>query len=107
MPAASSVIVPGLLVLAGAIFLGARFLEPVHPWLGFVRATAEASRHRVGRRLRRLFEARGIARFDFVAQRGSLTKGDGGVYTSLKDYAKWTHALQQNKLINLPATRPE
>jgi len=34
----------------------------------------------------------------------SATKGDGGVYTSLNDYAKWTRALQQNKLINLPAT---
>jgi CubicO group peptidase (beta-lactamase class C family) len=34
----------------------------------------------------------------------SATKGDGGVYTSLSDYAKWTRALQQNKLINLPAT---
>jgi len=34
----------------------------------------------------------------------SATKGDGGVYTSLTDYAKWTRALQQNKLINLPAT---
>jgi CubicO group peptidase (beta-lactamase class C family) len=34
----------------------------------------------------------------------SATKGDGGVYTSLVDYAKWTHALQQNKLIDLPAT---
>lgn len=34
----------------------------------------------------------------------SATKGDGGVYTSLKEYSKWTHALQQNKLINLPAT---
>ncbi|HVU95205.1 MAG TPA: serine hydrolase domain-containing protein [Puia sp.] len=34
----------------------------------------------------------------------SATKGDGGVYTSLNDYAKWTRALQQNKLINLPTT---
>ena len=33
----------GLLVLAGMVFIGARFLEGVHPWLGFVRATAEAS----------------------------------------------------------------
>lgn len=31
----------------------------------------------------------------------SATKGDGGVYTSLTDYHKWIHALQQNKLINL------
>jgi CubicO group peptidase (beta-lactamase class C family) len=34
----------------------------------------------------------------------SATKGDGGVYTSLSDYAKWTRALRQNKLIDLPAT---
>jgi CubicO group peptidase (beta-lactamase class C family) len=34
----------------------------------------------------------------------SATKGDGGVYTSLADYSKWTRALQQNLLINLPAT---
>ena len=34
----------------------------------------------------------------------SATKGDGGVYTSLADYEKWTLALQHNKLINLPAT---
>lgn len=34
----------------------------------------------------------------------SATKGDGGLYTSLIDYAKWTRALQQNKLINLPVT---
>ena len=33
----------------------------------------------------------------------SATKGDGGVYTSLTDYAKWTRALQQNELIHLPA----
>jgi CubicO group peptidase (beta-lactamase class C family) len=34
----------------------------------------------------------------------SATKGDGGVYTSLADYAKWIRALQQNTLIALPAT---
>jgi len=34
----------------------------------------------------------------------SATKGDGGVYTSLADYAKWTRALQKNQLVNLPAT---
>ena len=34
----------------------------------------------------------------------SATKGDGGVYTSITDYAKWIKALQQNRLINLPAT---
>jgi uncharacterized membrane-anchored protein YjiN (DUF445 family) len=33
----------GLLVLALAVFLVARILEPTHPWIGFVRATAEAS----------------------------------------------------------------
>ena len=33
----------GLLVLALAIFVVARLLEPAHPWLGYVRATAEAS----------------------------------------------------------------
>lgn len=31
----------------------------------------------------------------------SATKGDGGVYTSINDYIKWIHALQQNKLLNL------
>lgn len=34
----------------------------------------------------------------------SATKGDGGVYTSLVDYRKWILALQENRLINLPAT---
>ena len=34
----------------------------------------------------------------------SATKGDGGIYTSLIDYSKWTLALQQNLLIKLPAT---
>jgi CubicO group peptidase (beta-lactamase class C family) len=34
----------------------------------------------------------------------SATKGDGGIYTSLVDYRKWIRALQQNRLINLPAT---
>jgi CubicO group peptidase (beta-lactamase class C family) len=34
----------------------------------------------------------------------SATKGDGGVYTSLADFRKWIRALQQNRLINLPAT---
>ena len=33
----------GLLVAATAIFLVARYLEPVYPWLGIVRATAEAA----------------------------------------------------------------
>jgi uncharacterized membrane-anchored protein YjiN (DUF445 family) len=33
----------GLLVLMGIIFILARMLEPDHPWLGYVRATAEAS----------------------------------------------------------------
>ncbi len=31
----------------------------------------------------------------------SATKGDGGVYTSLTDYARWIRALQQNKLLRL------
>ena len=30
----------------------------------------------------------------------SATKGDGGVYTSLNDYAKWIDGLRNNKLIN-------
>ena len=34
----------------------------------------------------------------------SATKGDGGIYTSLTDYSKWTRALQQNILIKLPTT---
>jgi uncharacterized membrane-anchored protein YjiN (DUF445 family) len=33
----------GLLVLALAVFVAARWLEPGHPWLGYLRATAEAS----------------------------------------------------------------
>ncbi|MEO5824947.1 MAG: DUF445 domain-containing protein [Gemmatimonadales bacterium] len=33
----------GLLVLAAVIYVIAHALEPAHPWLGFVRATAEAS----------------------------------------------------------------
>lgn len=33
----------GLLVLALAVFVAASLLEPAHPWLGYVRATAEAS----------------------------------------------------------------
>jgi uncharacterized membrane-anchored protein YjiN (DUF445 family) len=33
----------GLLVLMGAIFVVARIFEARHPWLGFIRATAEAS----------------------------------------------------------------
>jgi uncharacterized membrane-anchored protein YjiN (DUF445 family) len=33
----------GLLVVALGVFIAARLLEPAHPWLGFVRATAEAS----------------------------------------------------------------
>lgn len=33
----------GLLLLALAVLVVARLLEPAHPWLGYVRATAEAS----------------------------------------------------------------
>jgi uncharacterized membrane-anchored protein YjiN (DUF445 family) len=33
----------GLLALAAAIFVAARYFEPRYPWLGYVRATAEAS----------------------------------------------------------------
>ncbi len=33
----------GLLALAAAVFLASRALEPDHPWLGYVRATAEAA----------------------------------------------------------------
>ena len=33
----------GLLVLAGAVFVAARLLEARYPWVGFIRATAEAS----------------------------------------------------------------
>jgi uncharacterized membrane-anchored protein YjiN (DUF445 family) len=33
----------GMLVVALAVFVVARMLEPLHPWLGYVRATAEAS----------------------------------------------------------------
>lgn len=32
----------------------------------------------------------------------SATKGDGGVYTSLNDYARWIDGLQNHKLINFP-----
>lgn len=31
----------------------------------------------------------------------SATKGDGGIYTSVTDYLKWIHALQQKTLLNL------
>ncbi|HEY3933637.1 MAG TPA: DUF445 domain-containing protein [Gemmatimonadales bacterium] len=33
----------GMLLVAAAIFVVARVLEPLHPWLGYLRATAEAS----------------------------------------------------------------
>ena len=33
----------GLLLLAAAVFVAARWFEAAHPWLGYVRATAEAS----------------------------------------------------------------
>jgi CubicO group peptidase (beta-lactamase class C family) len=33
----------------------------------------------------------------------SAIKGDGGVYTSLDDYKKWTHALWKGTLIDLPS----
>src|SRR5215208_1203665 len=33
----------GLLFLMGVIFVGTSLLEPQHPWLGYLRATAEAS----------------------------------------------------------------
>jgi uncharacterized membrane-anchored protein YjiN (DUF445 family) len=33
----------GLLGLAGAVFIGAAIVEPRYPWLGYIRATAEAS----------------------------------------------------------------
>jgi CubicO group peptidase (beta-lactamase class C family) len=33
----------------------------------------------------------------------SATKGDGGVYTSLADYSKWIRALQEGRLLRLPA----
>ena len=36
-------IATGLLVAAAAVFLVTRWFEPAHPWLGFVRATAEAA----------------------------------------------------------------
>ncbi len=32
----------------------------------------------------------------------SAVKGDGGVYTSLNDYRKWTHALWDGTLLDLP-----
>lgn len=31
----------------------------------------------------------------------SAVKGDGGVYTSLRDYRKWTHAIWNNTLIDM------
>ncbi|HEY1008489.1 MAG TPA: serine hydrolase domain-containing protein [Daejeonella sp.] len=33
----------------------------------------------------------------------SAVKGDGGVYTSLNDYRKWTHAQWRNTLVDLPS----
>lgn len=33
----------------------------------------------------------------------SAVKGDGGVYTSLNDYRKWTHAIWNNTLVDMPA----
>ena len=32
----------------------------------------------------------------------SATKGDGGLYTSVNNYIKWVHALQQNRWLKLP-----
>lgn len=37
------VVASGLLVVALAVFVVAKLLEPTYPWLGYVRATAEAS----------------------------------------------------------------
>jgi CubicO group peptidase (beta-lactamase class C family) len=34
----------------------------------------------------------------------SATQGDGGVYTSLRDYARWAGALRGNRLVDLRAT---
>ncbi|MGH2642466.1 MAG: serine hydrolase domain-containing protein [Chitinophagaceae bacterium] len=34
----------------------------------------------------------------------SATKGDGGVYTSLKDYLKWNNALRKNQLLSKALT---
>jgi uncharacterized membrane-anchored protein YjiN (DUF445 family) len=36
-------IATGMLLLAVVVFIGMLFLEPTYPWLGYVRATAEAS----------------------------------------------------------------
>jgi CubicO group peptidase (beta-lactamase class C family) len=33
----------------------------------------------------------------------SATQGDGGVYTSINDYLKWAHALEENKFLDLEA----
>ncbi len=33
----------------------------------------------------------------------SAVKGDGGVYTSLNDYRKWTHALWKGSLVDVPS----
>lgn len=33
----------------------------------------------------------------------SAIKGDGGVYTSLDDYKKWTHALWKGTLVDMPS----
>jgi CubicO group peptidase (beta-lactamase class C family) len=33
----------------------------------------------------------------------SATRGDGGVYTSLADYSRWMRALQEGRLVRLPA----
>ena len=33
----------------------------------------------------------------------SAVKGDGGVYCSLNDYKKWTHALWKNTLVDMPS----
>ncbi len=50
-------------------------------------------------------EARGYREFDYGEETFFATKADGGIYTSVTDFAKWEKALRDNKVWNEASKR--
>lgn len=78
-------------------FITKRIFEPLHMNSSRVYEAGANIPHRAMGYAR---DARGNIRFSDQSLT-SATKGDGGIYTSLQDYLKWSEAIRKHTLLNL------
>ena len=81
-----------------ADFIRARIFQPLH----MDNSTVYRAGHPIAHRAMGYRDSAGVV-VPSDQSVTSATKGDGGVYTSLTDYARWIGALEDNRLLDLPA----